>query len=781
VTAGLNQALALHQQGEFDAAERLYRQVLARDPQSVQALNFWGMLLHQTGRAAEACPVLERAVALAPTHAPAWNNLALAQRQLQQFDAALHSTAQAVAAQADYVPAWINHANTLRSLDRPRDAVAACQRALALQPGSAPAHNTLGAAYHDLGEHAQALRCHDTAITLSPGLASAHFNRGVVLGDLQRPHDAAASYTAALQRDPDNAVAWNNLGFVLDGLLRHEDARAHYARAVSLDPHYALAHLNLGTVLDELGRGTEALASFEQAVALSLPGAARPDAHTASAARMGRGLCRMGQGQFDAAASDFAAVAAQAPEHPYVQGHWFDACARAANWAVMDTPRATMPFNALAAFDSPALQLACAQAYAAQACPAVPALWRGQVYRHARPRIAYLSADFHDHATAHLMVEVFELHARAQFEVFAVSFGPRRHDAMRQRLQAAFEHFNDLADATDADIAQWLRTNEIHIAVDLKGYTHQSRPGIFAYRACPVQVNYLGYPGTMGSAHWDYLIGDEQVTPNGCEAFFTEKIVRFRHSYQANTAIYSEANNGQNIEPNLNKAVPASAISAHSAAAEVTTVAREDATLPPEGFVFACFNEVYKITPEVFAVWMRLLHHVPGSVLWLLTDAPTVQAALCEHARSHGIDPTRLCFARRLPHAAHLARLSWADLFLDTLPVNAHTTASDALRAGLPVVTCAGQSFAARVASSLLHAVDLPELVTHNLADYEALALHLATDTAACQALRDKLMHHRTTTPLFDPVAYTRSLESAYLRMVERSRSGAAPEGFTVG
>jgi protein O-GlcNAc transferase len=465
----------------------------------------------------------------------------------------------------------------------------------------------------------------------------------------------------------------------------------------------------------------------------------------------------MGLGQFDAAASDFAAVAAQAPEHPYVQGHWFDACARAANWAALDAPRAAMPFNAmpfnaLAAFDSPARQLACAQAYADQACPAVPTLWRGQVYTHARPRIAYLSADFHDHATAHLMVEVFERHTRAQFEVFAVSFGPRRHDAMRQRLQAAFEHFIDLADAPDADIAQWLRTNEIDIAVDLKGYTHQSRPGIFAYRACPVQVNYLGYPGTMGSAHWDYLIGDEQVTPNGCEAFFTEKIVRFRHSYQANTAIYSEANNGRKIEPELNA----------------------------EGFVFACFNEVYKITPEVFAVWMRLLQQVPGSVLWLLADAPTIQAQLREHARSHGIDPVRLCFARRLPHAAHLARLGRADLFLDTLPVNAHTTASDALRAGLPVLTCAGQSFAARVACSLLHAVGLPELVTHNLADYEALALHLATDTAAYQALRDKLTRQRATAPLFDPVAYTRSLESAFQHMVKRSRSGAAPEGFTV-
>lgn len=753
----LTQALALHQQGQLAQAQALYRQVLAHDPRNVNALNFLGMLHHQTGDSELALTLLSRAVELQPSYAPAWNNQGLALRKLGQHEASATSFGRALSLNPDYTEAWVNFANVLRNLQRPQEAVAACQRALTLKPDLVHALNTQGAALSDMGHYEDALVCYARALALAPGFANAHFNRGVALGELKMHEDALQSYALALQYDAGNAVAWNNRGVILDELHRHEEAIGCYTRALQIKPDYFEAYLNQGTALEDIHQHGAALECFDKAIAIN-----PANIH----AQASRGHCLFSLQRYADAADAFFAVVQKEPHHPFARGHLFDAWSRTAQWgrlASLTTELNTdvqmgrptvMPFSYLAVQDRAADQLRCASIYMSHQYPQVQEpLCDGEPYTHERVRVAYLSADLHDHATAHLMVEVFEAHNRDAFEISALSFGPDRPDPMRQRLKSSFQAFIDAAGLSDAQVAQWMRDHRIDVAVDLKGHTQDSRPGIFTRRGAPVQVNFLGYPGTLGASYWDYIISDSWLTPPGAEDGFTEQVVRMPHSYQPNCVHKPRA---------------------------AQTPSRAELGLPEAGFVFCSFNHSYKITQAVFEVWMRLLKAVDGSVLWLLVDTPAVVLRLQQTVESQGITPQRVIFAPRLPLPEHLARLPQADLFLDTLPINAHTTASDALSSGLPVLTCSGQSFASRVAGSLLHAVGLPELVTENMADYEALALRLARRPELLQALRTRLADNRLTHPLFDPALFARGLEKAYMRMVTRSRKGLKPEGFDV-
>jgi predicted O-linked N-acetylglucosamine transferase (SPINDLY family) len=377
----------------------------------------------------------------------------------------------------------------------------------------------------------------------------------------------------------------------------------------------------------------------------------------------------------------------------------------------------------------------------------------GRRDRHEKTRIAYLSANFHEHAVAYLAAGLFEAHDRQRFEITAVSFGPAAQGGIRDRLERAFDRFVDVGGDSDEEVAQMLAAAEVDIAVDLTGHTADSRTGILAHRPAPVQVNFLGYPGTLGAEYIDYIIADRFVIPPGEDAFYSERVVRLPDSYQVNDAKRRIAEG---------------------------TPSRADAGLPETGFVFCCFNNNFKITPEIFDVWMRLLSQVDGSVLWLLEDTATAAANLRSEALRRGVDAERLVFAPRRAQDEHLARHRLADLFVDTLPYNAHTTASDALWAGLPLVTCMGSTFAGRVAGSLLHAAGLPELATRSLDEYETLALRLATTPPLLAAIRARLAEHRATCPQFDTDRFRRHLEAAYTTMLERHLAGLPPASFTV-
>jgi predicted O-linked N-acetylglucosamine transferase (SPINDLY family) len=364
-----------------------------------------------------------------------------------------------------------------------------------------------------------------------------------------------------------------------------------------------------------------------------------------------------------------------------------------------------------------------------------------------------LSYDFRHHAISILMAELFELHDRNRFEVIGISYGPDDQSELRRRVSAAFDRFIDVRTRSDADVAAQLAEMEVDIAVDLNAHTQFGRPAILAFRPSPVQVNYLGYPGTIGAPFIDYILGDRIVTPPEHEGYYSEKIAALPNCYQANDS-------KRRISPQ--------------------TATRAECGLPPDGLVFCCFNNSYKITAEVFEAWMRLLERVDASVLWLLDDNRSACANLTGAAAARGIDPARLVFAPRVTAEQHLARHRLADLFLDTFPYNAHTTASDALWAGLPIVTRMGETFASRVCASALHAAGLPELVTHNLRAYEELALSLALDSRRLQQLRSQLAVNIPTCPLFDSRQFCRDLETAFETMCEIHNRGEKPRSFAV-
>ncbi|HEV3009075.1 MAG TPA: tetratricopeptide repeat protein [Burkholderiales bacterium] len=580
----------------------------------------------------------------------------------------------------------------------------------------------LGYCHLSLGDFARAEHAFRSETEAHPDYANAHNALGVALVNQSRHEEALAAFVAATHLEPGHAEASNNAGSVLRALDRPAEALPYLQQAVASQPELADAHQNLGLVLHALRRYEEAVASFRQVIAL-------------------------------------------APHTPYALSSLVWAELFACDWrsleahiaALRDLVRAKVPaapFTLLAASDSPAEQRQCAELHVRETLGgARAALWRGARYGHARIRLAYLSADFHEHATAYLTARLFELHDRNRFELIAISYGPDDRSAMRARLQRAFDRFVDVRAVSDAQAARLMHEMEVDIAVDLKGLTADSRLAILAHRPAPLQVTYLGYPGTLGAGYIDYVLADRVVIPPADEGFYSEKVVCLPDSYQVNDA---------------------------TAAIAERAPSRAEAGLPERGFVFSCFNNTYKLKPEMFDVWMRLLASKPQSVLWLLEHEAAARRNLQQSAEARGIDAARLVFAPRVARAEHLARHRLADLFLDTLPYNAHTTASDALWAGVPVVTCLGATFAGRVAASLLGAVGLSELMTRDLSAYEALALKLAKDGKLLSAIRETLNRNRLTQPLFDSARSCRHIEAAYLRMWEMHERGDPPRPFAV-
>ncbi len=719
----LKTALAHHQAGRLPEAEAVYRQILDAHPDSADAWHWLGVIGQQTGQPEQAVKLISRALSLRPNYAEAHYNLGFAYQTGRQWDKALHCFQQAILLKPDFAEAYCSLANTLKALGRLEEAALRYRQAISFKLSYTDAHNNLGNTLRLLGQYDEALACFRNALHFKPDAVDSLNNMGVTLQE-QKHYQAAGEYfIRVLQIKPDHTQAHNNLGGVLQALGRIDEAIASFERALAIDPGLAGAHNNLGLLYRKRGKQAEALKHFQQALAIN---------------------------------PEFAEASYNYHDVQLNCCYWenYDRHVQHINQAVHTGLGRYLPFAFLAVAKSPAHALTCARLYAAEFYPpAKIPLWNGTIYQHPRIRVAYLSADYHNHATAYLMAGLFEKHDRSRFEITAVSFGPPSEGDMRQRLLQAFERFADVRDFSDHQVAMLLREWEIDIAVDLKGYTTEGRPGILAYRPAPIQINYLGYPGSMGCDYLDYIIADRYVLPDSDRPFYTEKVILMPDTYQVND--------------------DQRRIAEH-------TPSRGEMNLPETGFIFSCFNNNYKINPPLFDVWMRLLRQTDGSVLWLFQNNPLVAANLRQEAQNRGVDPRRLIFAPAVVLDRHLARIQLADLFLDTLPYNAHTTASDALWAGLPVLTCVGESFPGRVAASLLRAIDLPELITENLADYEALALQLATQPERYRQIREKLAQNRLQTPLFDTDRFRRHLESAYQSIYQRQQQGLPPEDFAV-
>jgi predicted O-linked N-acetylglucosamine transferase (SPINDLY family) len=828
----LQQAEQAHRRGAIGEAKQLYRRALDLDGASVAACGNLAIIEAQDGDLIQAESLFRRVVAARPKYPEGHNNLGALLQQQGRLDEAIAAHRCAIALRPDYALAHLHLGNAFKRKGDLDAALAAYRHALELKPDLPEALNNLGVVLQQQGKFAEALDAYEQTIKLRPDDLEAAYNRAVVLQQQGRLSDAEAAYRDILRQSP-RAFVCLNLGSVLQEQGRLDEALAAFTQAAAFDPAYAPGHFNCGVVLQQQGRLEDAAAAYGQAVAL------RPDYLEAAT---NAGITLQELGRWDEAAAAFEHAAKLRPDAPephnnlgialLARGRAADAVAafqralalkpdyaeafynlgnawrelgrpegaiaaygqalrlrpddadafsqlvyqrwRACDWSGYATDQQKLrdlvhqgarvpPFFLLATDASPAEQLACARRWVeplARAAPVpLPAQFplptlprlRGSQKEGARIRLGYLSADFHQHATAHLTVELFERHDRARFEVFAYSYGPDDGSPMRQRLQSAFDRFVDIRPLSHGQAARCVHQDAVDVLIDLKGHTLNARTAMLAARPAPVQVNYLGYPGTMGAEFIDYIIVDGIVTPVGEKTNFAEEFVTLPGCYQPNAARYA-----------------------------VAAPSRRDCGLPVDGFVFCCFNNTYKITPAFFAIWMRLLKRVPGSILWLLESNDLARRNLRREAEQRGVDPDRLVFAPIRPIAEHLARHRHADLFLDTLPCNAHTTASDALWSGLPIITCAGTTFAGRVAASTVAAAGLPELIAPSLDAYERLALDLALEPARLRQLRAGLERNRATAPLFDIASYTRNLETAYTRMWENWHTGQAPAAFAI-
>jgi protein O-GlcNAc transferase len=785
-----NLAIIAAQQGDLEGAERLLRRGVALHPRDAQSFNNLGLVLLQRGRLTEAIDAHRRAVELKPAYAEAHFALGNALKQQGALAEAIASYRNAIAAKPGYAEALNNVGVALQSQGMLKEAAAAYDDAVAVRPaygeaqfnlgvvlhemhelnaaeaayrrlisfnpGIAVAHNSLGTVLQDKGLLDEALMAFESAIRLQANYAEAFFNRGKVLQQQARLEEALVAYGQAAGLRQDYADAINNAGIVLQELGRVGEAIDLYHLLIGLMPAHADAYNNLGTALLAEGRADEARAAFEQALVrkpdfpeafYNLGNAWRELGNLAEAIAAYRNALRIRPDDADAFSQ--------------LMYHRAQAC----DWDNYETNQEKLvemvrrgvrvpPFYLVSTPASASDQLLCAQRWIRSILPPPES-----VYAHkpsaekTRIRLGYLSGDFHQHATAQLMAGLFECHNRDGFEVFAYSYGPDDHSPMRARLERAFDRFIDIRALSHREAAERIHADRVDILIDLKGYTRHARPAISAYRPAPVQVSYLGYPATMGADFIDYLLVDAFVAPADQQPFFSERLIHLPGSYQVNDRRREIASAG---------------------------TSRRNCGLPAEGLVFCSFNNSYKISPRFFDIWMRLLRSVSGSVLWLLETNGLVKGNLRSEAEKRGVDPGRLIFAPVVPLAEHLERHRRADLFLDTLPCNAHTTASDALWAGLPVLTCRGETFAGRVAGSLLTAVGMPQLITGSPEEYEQAALALASAPHCLAALRQELERKRDAGSLFDLPRCAGNIEAAYTRMWQTWLDGRKPAAFSI-
>jgi protein O-GlcNAc transferase len=677
----LHEAIAAHRAGRLDDAERIYRAILEAKPEHFDATHLLGLAQLQRGRLMEARRLIEAALAIDPRHADARCHLGNVLTALGQHAEAVASYERALAIKPDHVNALVNRALALSRLGRHREALASCDAALSIAPDLAEALSNRAIVLNHLGEHEQALASCDRALAIKPDLADALANRAVILNELNRAEEALASADRSLAIRPGSAEAHFNRGTALEYLRRDDETLVSFERALAIDPQLAQTH------------GAEFVA--------------------------GRVLyARMRCCDWRNYGDDVAHLVAD----------------------VRAGKASAIPLAFLALSDSGEDQMRCAKTWSQTKFPAGVADWTGKLdfTPGERLRVAFVTANFREHPTLHLSLEFWERIDRSRLEMFAYNLWPDDANPFRRRARSAFEHFADVSGESEQAIAQRIRDDRIAILVDRNGYTQHARAGIFALRPAPIQVNCIGYPGTLAAPWYDYIFSDRFAVPEPAQRLYTERALYMPHM----------------AFPSDTTRLPAGPPPSRAACG-----------LPESGFVFCCFNSAYKISPGVFAIWMRLLAAVPKSVLWLLESTAHAKTNLRREAQAAGIDPERLIFARRVSVGEHVARNAAADLFVDTFPYGAHTTANDALLAGLPVVTCAGETMVSRIAGSQLDAIGLPELITGNLEQYEALALRLATHREELRSYRERLAANRRTHLLFDMARYARDFEDAMERV----------------
>jgi predicted O-linked N-acetylglucosamine transferase (SPINDLY family) len=753
----LQNALSLLSAGQPARAAGIYRQILDRDPDNFSALHYLGVIEAGAGRLEQARSLIARSLAIQPPNIQFIENYAAVLFQAGDFEAALAACRQGLQLNDANASLLYVSAASLAKLKRLEESLVQFDRVLLLQPGHIAANNERSSVLALMRKYDDALAGVENIIAIEPRYAEAHLNKGNICTKLKRWAEAGAAYDKALELRPGLSDAWLGRGNVLRHFKRYEEALGAYDRALALAPRMAGAWNGRGNVLSELGRDEEALAAYDKALAIE------PDMVSAW---IGRGNVLNRFKRYREAAAAFARVLELDNAYPFAKGKLLHQKMLCCDWSNVDDLTAEIDRDVFSgqlsaepfgwqgmATSERSLQL-CAQLFNRDNFPQQDGGFAARPpASHDRIRVGYCSGEFRNQATSSLLAGVLEHHDGSRFEVYAVDNGWDDRSELRSRVVSSVKAVLDIRPLDDAQAAAAVRDSGIDILIDLNGYFGESRTNVFAQRPAPIQVSYLGFPGTLGAAYMDYIIADRHVVPAESRAFYDEKVVWLPDCYQ----------------PNDRKKTLGT-----------RDFDRRECGLPEKGFVFCCFNNNYKITPATFDVWMRILLRVEGSVLWLLEDNAEAADYLRKEAAARGVAPERVVFAERLPFDAHEGRHRLADLFVDTLPYNAHTTGSDALWAGLPLLTQTGTTFPGRVATSLLAAVGLPELVTSTPRAYEDLAVELAGNPERLAAIRRRLADNRLTTPLFDTQSYTRHIEAAFAAMYERYRAGLPPDHIDV-
>lgn len=740
----------------MDQAVAIYARIVARNPSQPDALHMFGVALVQSGDALRGADLIERSLRLNPSQPAAYANLGHAELALCRFDAALASYDRSIALYPDYAPAHNGRGSALTALNRSAEGLMSFERAIQILPNFPEALGNRGLALSQRNRFEEAISAFSQSLALRPDDAQMLINRAATLCKLWRYEAAYDDADRALQIWPTSVQARFVRCSALLGLGRHADVVAEPEAVFAGAPYHPDFLVVRGSAHRQLRNFMEATADCEHALRLR---STFPDALLALA------ILQRELHHHDRALAAFSRLVEVAPDGDFNRGVHLHAKLHLFDWSDYESAvdrilvdadagkKPDLPFTFLAISDDPQQQRMCARAYdSVRLSPAGPLPRRTRTQRE-RIRVAYVSADFLEHPMAYLLSGLFETHDRSRFETIAISLRADASSPTQRRLRSAFDRFLDVSGRSDDEIAELIHQLDVDIAVDLMGYTSEERPGIFVRRPAPIQINYIGFPATMGCGYIDYILADRFVIPAATAPFYSERIAYLPECFQANDA--------QRIAP-------------------VGAVTRVEAGLPSDGFVWCAFHASVKINPPLFEVWCRLLHKMPHSILWLISNTASAEVNLRHEAQRRGIDGSRLVFAKRVSYPDHLARLRLGDLCLDTFPFNGGATTSDALWSGVPVVTRAGCAFSSRMSGSLLHTLSLPELVTDNFGDYERVALLLATDRQALASVRTRLLGGLKTSPLFDTDRVTRHIEMAYTMMLERDERGEPAESFLV-
>jgi len=721
----LEQGIIFHKLGKFDQASKIYKEVLKQNPQNFDAIYFLATVATQKKQWANALELYKKALFINTQEPFAHYNLGIVYQELNQLDEALNSYKAALDIYPSLTEAYYNSGVALCKLKQYDKSLKNYKKAIEKNPSYAEAYAGIGDLYRELNCLEESLESYTKAIELKERNSVVHNNRGNILKELRRFDEALDSYDRAIEISSDHVMFYVNRGIVLNELGLKDESLVSIQKAIDIDPSCIEAYVNMGVILLELKRYVEAINYFNNALNIN-------------------------------------------PEYDFLYGAITYTKLMVCDWSgineyinkiiegIKEDKKYIQNFALLAISDSALIHLRAAELWMKSKKSFNHLLEKNidkKYYKENKIKVGYYSADFYNHATAYLMAGLFESHNKNKFEIIAFSFGSNANDEMHKRLKKSFNEFIDVGNKSDKEIALLSRKMGIDIAVDLKGFTKNARVGIFSYRAAPIQVSYIGYPGTMATDYIDYLIADETIIPNESQKFYSEKIVYMPSSYQ----------------PNDRKKVISEKI-----------FSRSELGLPEKGFVYCCFNNNFKINPAIFQLWAAILNEVHESVLWLLEDNPESINNIKNEAYLRGINPNRIIAAKRMNLPEHLARHRCADLFLDTNPYNAHTTASDALWAGLPILTLMGNSFPSRVGASLLNAIELPELITKSNEEYVNKAIELAKNPQKLAVIKIKLMKNKLTTALFDTDLYTSNIEMAYEIMHERYHSNLSLDNIYI-